>query len=379
MDANFHRIETPLTDSMYKILCLIDGLTLGGAERQLIGLASLLGQKGYKVELAYYHQKCFYDELIHEKRIQTRYIDTGKSRLGKFYHVYRFVTKGKYDVVICFKRPNVIACAAKLFGARFKLIVSDRNTNQKLSIEDRLMFFMYRWADYVVPNSFSQREFICTHFSRLISKTVVITNFTDTKHFTPSGKNANGHPLRVLTVARMAKQKNVANYLYAIKQVTDQRHDVIFEWYGDVQPGEEDYWQECCELVEKLNVNEFVSFHPSTTNIADVYRDCDVFCLPSLFEGYPNALCEAMSCGKPVLCSRVCDNPQIVEEGQNALLFTPDDVDDISKIILKMLSLSREERYSMGQKSRLLAEERFSEEVFVKKYIRLIEDNPSQR
>ena len=49
---------------MKKILCFIDAFSLGGAERQLIGLAKFLKQKGYDVTLLAYHQENFYESLL---------------------------------------------------------------------------------------------------------------------------------------------------------------------------------------------------------------------------------------------------------------------------------------------------------------------------
>lgn len=358
---------------MKKILCLIDGLNSGGAERQMVGLAMLLKSKGYDTDLAYYHKNGFYDYLASGK-LCTIAIQTGNSRIGKLYHIYRFIRKGKYHVVITYKQgPNVIACLTKLLGAKFKLIVSDRNTSQAITLKEQLQYLLYRWAEYVVPNSDSQRSFISSHFPVLSSKTVTITNFTDTKCFRPLAKPKHGQPVRILTVARISRQKNVKNYLHAIKQVSDQRQDVVFDWYGEVQIGEMDYWDECCKMVDKLSIGYYINFYPATKDIINRYQECDVFCLPSLYEGYPNALCEAMSCGKPVLCSRVCDNPQIVNEGKNGIMFNPEDANDMGAAILRLLSLSEAERDVMGRLSRKLAEERFSEEVFVEKYIHLIE------
>ena len=87
--------------------------------------------------------------------------------------------------------------------------------------------------------------------------------------------------------------------------------------------------------------NVFV-FHSPSSSIQDEYCRADVFCLPSLYEGFPNVLCEAMSCGKPVLSSRVCDNPNIVKEGENGLLFDPNNTDDIAETVERFIDLSSE-------------------------------------
>ena len=113
-------------------------------------------------------------------------------------------------------------------------------------------------------------------------------------------------------------------------------------------------------------------FHAPISNIQEEYRKADVFCLPSLYEGFPNVLCEAMSCGKPVLCSRVYDNPNIVHEGENGLLFDPLNVDDMAATIERYLDLPQEQKDKMGRKSREIAVEMFSGESFIQKYVAIL-------
>ena len=79
-----------------------------------------------------------------------------------------------------------------------------------------------------------------------------------------------------------------------------------------------------------------------------------------------------MSCGKPVLCSRVCDNPNIVNEEENGLLFNPLDVDDMAAVIKHYLDTPLEKRMGMGQKSREIALKLFSKDSFIQKYKSLL-------
>ena len=96
-------------------------------------------------------------------------------------------------------------------------------------------------------------------------------------------------------------------------------------------------------------------------------------CLASFFEGFSNSLSEYICCGKPVLCSNVCDNSTIVEDGVNGYLFDPYNIMDIVQAFRKVYSLSTNQREEMGTKSREMAVVKFSKKTFVNKYIKLIE------
>ena len=102
------------------------------------------------------------------------------------------------------------------------------------------------------------------------------------------------------------------------------------------------------------------------------YQKADIFCLPSYFEGFPNVVCEAMSCGLPILASNVCDNANIVSEGENGVLFNPQSIDEISLAVITMLERHQEELNRMSSTSRLRAQELFSLKAFVNDYISII-------
>lgn len=360
---------------MKKILCFIDAFSLGGAERQLIGLAMFLKQKGYDVTLLAYHQENFYESLLRINNLHYEILQTGESQWSKMKAVMRFIKQQNgFDWVIAYKNgPCMIACILKMLGLKVRVIVSERNTTQVLSKRERIKYFLYRFSDYIVPNSYSQAVFISDYVPVLKQKIVTITNFTDTQHFVPVDKEQTPM-LKIMTAGRVAKQKNILKYLEAISLIKKEGiKNIHFDWYGDVQPGEEAYGESVLSEVKRIGLDDAISFYPASKDIVEKYQDCDVFCLPSIYEGFPNVICEAMSCGKPIICSDVCDNPQIVENGKNGFLFNPSNVEDIAKCITRIYEMPQEKRNKMGAISREIAENKFSDQAFVEKYIKLIE------
>lgn len=360
-----------------KILCLIDGLAIGGgAERQMIGLVALLHQKNYNVTLATYYKQGSDGYLINNYQFATVLIPTTPKRLSKLTSVCRFIKKNGFDVVIAYKDgPTIIGCMSKILGGKFKLIVSERNTTQRLNKHNKIKFFLYRWADLIVPNSQSQGVYIRENFPKLKSKVSVITNFTDTEMFIPIDSLNNGSDvINILIVARLAYQKNALRFLDVVKRLRDTFPYVHIKWVGRASYGEDNYAQEVKRKHEELALGNTIEFLNATHEISQAYQNCDVFCLPSLFEGYPNVVCEAMSSGKPIVASRVSDVPYIVEEGVNGFLFDPLDEDDMYNKLVKICSMDRKQLEQMGRINREYAIKNFSKESFIDKYMKIIDD-----
>lgn len=357
---------------MKKVLLITEGLGSGGAERQICGLAALLTKYGYTCRLITYVENQFYEPYLHQNAVDYEFVPELWNKKKRVFRAAKYVQLYKADVVISYlPSVNLTMCLAKLFSTA-KLIVSERNNNTCITRNDRIQFNLYRLADAIVPNSNCQGEFIRHNFPFLAKKVHPIINFVDVNRFSPSAFNVNNETLRIVTVARYTQQKNVLTYLKAVRIIKESGLKVHFDWYGDKRHNVE-YYAEIENEFNKQELSDYLTLHEPKANIEDEYRKADIFCLPSLFEGYPNVIAEAMACGLPVICSNVYENPYIVEEGINGFLFNPEDPDDIARTIKQVVALSQEERQKMGRRNRELCLKRNTEERFLSSYVELIE------
>ena len=355
---------------MLKILLFIDSLSSGGAQRQMVGLAKLLQDRKYLVKVIYYHPIYFYRTYLDEYHISNEYVAGSENKIKRFFLLARAISQFQPNIVISYlDAPNMIACLLKAFGMRFSLIASERNTSQVLTCYERMKFFLLRWADVLVPNSFSQQRFIEVHYPQIALKTKVITNFVDTDLFVPKCGNKR-EKYRILVVGRISKQKNPLALLQAANCLKNEMSNFHIDWYGRE---DDEIFMQCKAYITNYQLGDFFSFHKPTNDIVYEYQQSDFFCLPSLYEGFPNVICEAMSCGLPVLCSDVCDNPLLVENGKNGFLFNPHDVKDIACKMYAMLTLPDKKLQEMKTNNRKLAEEKLSAVFFVESYIKIIE------
>lgn len=354
-----------------RIACFTDSLSSGGAQRQLVGLSCLLKKKGYDVDVILYKEVPFYKNILDKEHIKSIVVGDNLNLLKRLYSLYLYFRNNQYDVVIAYQRiPTIISCILNLIFKWRKLIVSERCTTQKITKSDSLRFFLWRYAQCIVPNSYSQAEFIKNNVPHQYHKVATITNFLDTEYFKPLEYKKITDTIHILSVGRISPQKNILNYLRAIKKVVDLGYHIKVDWYGNTDNVE--YQNKCFSLLKELNLQNIVFFNDAISNIVEQYQTADVFCLPSLYEGYPNVLCEAMSCGLPVLCSDVCDNGLIAEDGRNGFLFDPTNYIDIAEKIIKYINSDAISKKQMGDRSRQIALEKFSAEEFVRKYIDLI-------
>lgn len=358
---------------MKKIVCLIEDLSSGGAERQLVYLASELKRKGNDVQVWTYYPDTFYLPLLNQADVEYKYIPEAKDRKKRILVLRKKLKDYNPDTVIAYlDTACMVACIIKALGAEFKLIVSERNTTQYLSRRERIKFFLYRFADYIVPNSNTQSDYIINTYPKLKPKVKTITNYIDTQKFIPLSSDDCLEGLKIIVAGRIMPQKNPITLMQAIRTLKDEGFLIEVTWYGNSY--DKSFTDECLATIRQLGISDIFKFMPSNDNIANIYPQYNAFCLPSLYEGFSNVLCEAMSCGLPILCSRVADNPYIAYENENAFFFDPKDVPSIVKAIKKMASLSKEERRNMGKKSRSLSLSQFSKEKFILQYENLINE-----
>lgn len=358
---------------MKKILCLIDSLGPGGAQRQLVGLASLLKEHNYDVTVATYHDDKFYLDQLKAAEVPYVFLTKAERSLFRIWHIARLIRQTKPDAVISYlETPSICVCVAKLFNHKFKLIVSERNTTQHTGINEKIRFNLFRVADYIVPNAYSQENFIKNHFPKLANKVVTIPNFVDLDFFVPPKERFRKDYPEIIIAASIWPPKNTLGFIDAVALLKEKGKRFHVSWYG-LNDTHRDYCNLCLGKIRQYRVEDCIELKEKTAAIKEKYQNADYFCLPSFYEGTPNVICEAMACGLPVACSDMCDNSKYVEEGINGVLFDPKDAEGTSEAIARLLSLSDSEYKNYCRKSRLLAEEKLSKGKFVKSYIKLIE------
>ncbi len=367
MEHEIRRLDKSGHCQKMRILCLIEALGSGGAERQISGLAVMLKKEGNDVKVITYFPKDFYRSVLDDAGVECCYLAEAQKRIRRFPVLAKAIKKYKPDAIIAYSPSAAeIACVLKKIGYRFKLIVSERNTTQINSRSEKIKFFCYQWADWVVPNSNMQAKFISSHYPQLVSKMRVITNFVDTDYFSPDDTEKEfGNICKIICVGRDNPQKNQLRFFEAIKLLVDRGTCLHVDWYGSFEAS---YGLRCKDRIEELNLEKYVTLKGETKNVRDEYRKHDVFCLPSIYEGFPNVLCEAMSCGLPVLCSNVCDNPNIVKDGINGFLFNPTNVTEIAERIADFVALGGDNKRRMGEENRKKALYLFSSTSFLQKY-----------
>jgi glycosyltransferase involved in cell wall biosynthesis len=281
------------------------------------------------------------------------------------------VLREKPDGVISYSfSSSILLCIVRLF-VKFKLIVSERNTSVSYTLRDKIRFNFYRFSDAVVPNSKSQFSYINQHAAFLTKKTQIITNFVDCEEFRP--RNIESTDLKTNTfigVGRIVPQKNIIKLIKALGILKRKNILIKIDWYGNAN---KEYYDLCLKQIKEEEVEDYFAFKKVDKNIKETYGKYEALCLPSIYEGFPNVICEAMSCGLPIICSNVCDNGAIVENGKNGLLFDPDNLNSICDSLSQFVLMSDEEKREISKRNREKALILFSKDVFIKKYIEIIE------
>ena len=354
-----------------KILLFTDSLGSGGAQRQLVGLAVLLKSQGHQVKVCTYHNKDFFKSYLDENGIDNEVIPGACNKILRIPYVCKYFILDQSDCIIAYQEtPSLVACIAKLLGCKSILIVSERNTTQKVGLNERVRFALYHYADAIVPNSNSQEKWLRDHYPWMSKKITTITNFVDLDLFHYVEHYRKATPV-IVVAASIVQSKNALGLIRAVKILSERCRNFVVEWYG-LNEDETQYYRECFSLIEQLSVSEYIHLLPKTKEINIKLQEADYFCLPSLYEGTPNVICEAIASGLPVMCSNICDNPQYVREGFNGILFDPSSPQDIALSIEKLMEQTDEMYQVFCRNSRALAEQKLSPNVFLAKYLNLI-------
>lgn len=139
-------------------------------------------------------------------------------------------------------------------------------------------------------------------------------------------------PRYVLTICRLMGWKRVDGIIEAIRELPENVHLVV--------AGDGDMEAEWRALADRLGMARRVKFLGNVPHrLIPLYiRAADVFVLNSEYEGLSHTLLEVLTLGTPIIASRVCGNPEVVEDGVNGLLVDPRNTRELTLAIQKFLA-----------------------------------------
>jgi len=363
-----------------KVLFVIDSLGSGGAQRQVVNLACGLKAKGHSVELlVYFPDLRFFRPEIDAVGIPVHEVRKGKGfSLKVLWRLTLLLRTRRYEVVISFlTTPNIYCEMVKLINPATRLIVSERSSNaldgSPLGALARRLLHLA--ANSVVTNSESHRNWL-SKFPWLRSKTVTIYNgytmfpLPDRQLVNHTGE------FRYLVIGRVDAGKNGLRLIKALI-LFRRKHGrtPVISWAGrrEVGGGSRAYIDEMEALLAQ-HPTIFANWHwlGERSDVPDLLATHDALIHPSLYEGLPNVVCEALIAGCPVIISNVCDHPLLVEEGSRGFLCDPLSEESICAAIERFESLKCQDRINMGLKARKYAEDHLTIDCMVSSYEALL-------
>jgi glycosyltransferase involved in cell wall biosynthesis len=177
-----------------------------------------------------------------------------------------------------------------------------------------------------------------------------------------------GRPV-VLTVARLDEQKGHHYLLDAAAQVPEAQF--VLAGDGPLRASLE-------AQARSLGVEERVKFLGYRNDIADLLADCDVFVLPSLYEGLPLSILEAMSAGKPVIATHIGGTDEAVIAGETGLLVPPANPTALAAAIRAVLT-DRPLAQRLASAGRARVEQEFSAAKMVQQVISVYDELLAKR
>ena len=251
-----------------------------------------------------------------------------------------WVRKNKVDLVLgAWAYPDAVAgyLFARLLGKKFILKVhgSDINVLAQSKIRALQIRYVANSAEYVLAVSHAlKRRLVALGVNE--QKIMVLYNGVDGALFNRQDNLRCQNVTQLLYVGNLKQEKGVFELLDAFEVLKRNRPNLRLLFAGGGGMADE-----LSRRIRQKNLAEAVQLLGPVchADLPAIMNSASVVVLPSYDEGVPNVLLEAMSCGIPVVASRVGGIPEIVNEGKTGILCERKDVESLAHALAQSLDL----------------------------------------
>jgi glycosyltransferase involved in cell wall biosynthesis len=360
----------------YKIAYLIDGLSMGGAERLMVPMLKHLSRAHFDPYVCALQSKDgnpMADE-IRALGIEVDCLDIKHLRdWDAIPRLRKYLKKIGADLVHTqLEAANILGnITAKLLGLPSVCtihVLPSLNVKTKTKVHQRLEWFVLRhFCDRVISVSEEARQYHLKVSGAPEGQVTTIYNGIELSAFSDLGKTHERNLVRaelgipqdanvLVTVAVLRPPKGIQYMIRALPAVLESHPNTYYLIVGSGS-----HQDVLVQEAVGAHVTERVVFAGMRKDVPRLLAAGDIFVLPTLTEALPTVLAEAMASKLPIVATRVGGIPEMVTEGQNGLLLEPEDVDGLSRVCIRLLT-NPEERLSMGAEGWRIADQKFSAE-----------------
>jgi glycosyltransferase involved in cell wall biosynthesis len=342
--------ENGISRDRLRILQVVDGFRLGGAEKKLWELIANLDKQKFEILLANIGPTGALEEQFRQLGIEIfQFPRRFAFDLLPVWQLRRLMRQRRIDVVqtTLLWADVVGALAAGLAGVPLILsweTVSHEGDPFHNNFQRRVGYRLaMKFVDVIVPVSEEIKRSLIRRRRIPESKIRVIRYGVDLEKFHPNGRDLAQAKRQELGVAadaivigifgRLETPKGHRFFIEAFPEVVKRYPQVRAIFVGDGA-----LRQELETAVRQLGISEYVKFLGFRDDVNEILNTVDLFVMPSISEGLPNAVLEAMACEKPVIASAVGGIPEVVHHGENGYLTPPGDARALREILLQCLA-----------------------------------------
>jgi glycosyltransferase involved in cell wall biosynthesis len=326
-----------------RVALVVGRSKLAGTERHVLELAKALPPAEADVTVVVFSEGALVERL-REAGVKVRVF----ARAGRFdplllLRLTRFFKAGSFDVVHA--HPERIAClAAKLAAVPAVLMTYHLIGPQSAGIERPGFFLLLAEraraavVDFTVAVSKSDAGFLVEGFGRNPDRVRFIANGIGTsaarrgdRQSLMRGLGVDPSARLVVTAARLSPQKGIQYLVSAMSRVLEEVPGAVL-----LVAGEGELEAELKGIAARSGVAANVVFAGYREDVLELVSVSDVFVLPSLWEGMPYALLEAMLLARPVVTTTV--SSEVVVDGETGLVVPPEDDAALARAVVKLLA-----------------------------------------
>ena len=344
--------------------------TLGGGERIVLKLASLLPHYGFRASILtfFIHSECSALQSppcpVYLLPLQRTYDLTA---LRSAFDLRTFLQQQQIQIVqTFFESSDLWAGLVTKIMSDAKLIWSRRDMG---ILRARKHHLAYRLMANLPDAVFAVSEQVRQHSIEVDridpARVQTIYNGLDL-----SGWNAASIPEKlpqntlITTIGNIRRVKGHDVFIRAAATIVPHFPNACFSIAGEVL--DPDYFEELQILVRDLNIADRFHFIGGVTDLHQHLSAADIFVLPSRSEGFSNAIIEAMAASLPVVATNVGGNSEAVKDGVSGLLVPSEDPAKLAAAILQLLSNPSQAK-AMGAAGRSIVAEHFTTEAMMKR------------